>query len=43
MARPFIIYMAAGAFIITTVLVITFLVKEGLKNFNQNNNHQNPS
>ena len=42
MARPFIIYIAAGAFILTATLVIIFLVKEGIKNFSQGDNNQNP-
>ncbi len=37
MADPIIIYIAAGAFIITAALVITFLIKEGIKNFNNKN------
>ncbi len=38
MANPIIIYIAAGAFIITAALVIFFLVKEGMKHFHDNNN-----
>ncbi len=39
MADPITFYISAGAFAVTAVLIMIFLIKEGIKHFNNNNSN----